>query len=95
MRGIASAWLRDEILVFEESTLNDVAPRELVLVQWLRGRNKGTRSAIAIADGPAGPSARVTAFQPLTPAGPAVPADDGVRAVLALVYRGAYVRPPS
>ncbi len=86
-------WAAGEIFVFEQASPQEVNDGELCLVQVQHPRARGTRTLIAIAHFAHPKRGRTLRFEPISPAGAALPADDGrVIAVFRAIYRGRHLR---
>lgn len=85
-------WAAGEILVFEQTSAQEVNDGELCLVRVQHPRARGMRTLIAVAHFTHPKRGRTLRFEPISPAGAALPADDGrVIAVFRAIYRGRHL----
>ena len=85
-------WAAGEILVFEQTSSQEVDDGELCLVRVQHPRARGMRTLIAVAHLTHPKRGRTLRFEPISPAGAALPADDGrVIAVFQAIYRGRHL----
>lgn len=89
----SSQWEAGEIFVFKRCRIEDVRDGEICLVQVRATRGDSTRTHVAVAHLAPAKRGRALQFEPISPAGPFVPADsDRVLGVLRSVFRGHYFR---
>ena len=85
-------WGAGEILVSEQASPQEVNDGELCLVRVQHPRARGMRTVIAVAHFAHPKRGRTLRFEPISPAGAALPADDGrVIAVFRAIYRGRHL----
>lgn len=84
-------WVSREILVFEQSRVEDVRDGDVCLVQSALPRGGGTRTAICVAHAAPSKRGRELHLEPLSPAGSFIAATpEGVRAIFRVTFRGRY-----